>query len=134
MTKFYKAVGDKCLLPIGTIYINVNSTNPSTWFNGTWERFGQGRMLLSVNDNDANLKSALLTGGEYNHTLTIDEMPKHNHSLLFDQSFAPGTNGVRTGVQTAWTDQSSFIGYKGGDKPHNNMPPYITVYMWKRTK
>mgnify|MGYP007083080443 CR=1 FL=1 len=113
--------------PIGGIYISATNIDPSNYFGGKWKQI-KDVFLLCAGDT----YKAGTTGGEATHKLSIDEMPKHNHSLIFDQSFAPGTNGVRTGVQTAYTDQSAFIGYKGGDKPHNNMPPYIAVYVWTR--
>lgn len=115
--------------PVGAIYLSVNDTDPATLFGGTWERIG-GRFLLGANDT----YPAGSTGGEAEHTLTIDEMPKHNHSLDNYNTAAGNTTPYMT-VQA-----QSKVGYggnvqtlnTGGGKPHNNLPPYLSVYMWKR--
>lgn len=115
--------------PVGSIYLSVNDTDPATLFGGTWERIG-GRFLIGADDTYA----AGSTGGEAEHTLTIDEMPKHNHSLDNYNTAAGNTTPYMT-VQA-----QSKVGYggnvqtlnTGGGKPHNNLPPYLSVYMWKR--
>lgn len=114
--------------PVGAIYLSVNDTNPATLFGGTWERIG-GRFLLGADDTYA----AGSTGGEAEHTLTIDEMPSHNHGIdnyntagnttPFLTVQAQGKIGFGSNIQTM---------YAGGGKPHNNLPPYLSVYMWKR--
>lgn len=123
------------LYPVGSIYISTNSKNPSNIFGGTWERI-KGKMLVGVDEDDDNFKQSSLTGGEKEHTLTIDEIPSHSHPVK------PGTN-----LQAATNGDSFMIGYggvygsdstrqtqnTGGGKPHNNMPPYYTVYIFVRT-
>lgn len=114
--------------PVGAIYLSVNDTDPATLFGGTWERIG-GRFLLGADDTYA----AGSTGGEAEHTLTIDEMPSHNHGIdnyntagnttPFLTVQAQGKIGFGSNIQTM---------YAGGGKPHNNLPPYLSVYMWKR--
>lgn len=116
--------------PVGAIYLSVTDTDPATLFGGTWERIG-GRFLLGADDTYA----AGSTGGEAEHTLTIDEMPSHNHSLDNYNTAAANTTPYMT-VQA-----HGKVGYggnvqtlnAGGGKAHNNMPPYLAVYMWKRT-
>lgn len=71
--------------PVGSIYMSVNSANPSTFFGGTWEAFGQGRVLIGAGEGtDANSVKKTFTGGatggEYEHKLTTAEMPAHNHT------------------------------------------------------
>lgn len=115
--------------PVGAIYLSVTDTDPATLFGGTWERVG-GRFLLGADDTYA----AGSTGGEAEHTLTIDEMPKHNHGL--DNYNTSGNTTPFLTVQHQ--DKIGYGGnvqtmYTGGGKPHNNMPPYLSVYMWKRT-
>ena len=117
--------------PVGSIYMSVNATSPSTLFGGTWEQI-QDRFLLAA----GNSYSAGATGGEATHTLTIDELPDHGHTILYydasgNQSFGYqfGSKGTRSGTP----ESSSGIGHTGGSKAHNNMPPYLAVYMWKRT-
>lgn len=115
--------------PVGSIYLSVNATDPATLFGGTWERIG-GRFLLGADDT----YTAGSTGGEAEHTLTIDEMPSHNHSLDNYNTAAGNTTPYMT-VQA-----QSKVGYggnvqtlnTGGGKPHNNLPPYLSVYMWER--
>ena len=62
--------------PVGAIYCSTVATNPHDLFGfGTWEYIEQGRVLLS----QGNKYSAGTTGGAETHTLTTQEMPKHNH-------------------------------------------------------
>lgn len=115
--------------PVGSIYLSVTEVDPSSLFGGTWERIG-GRFLLGADLTYA----AGSTGGEAAHTLTVDEMPKHNHDV--DNFNASGNATPFMTVQAQ--DKRGFGGnvqtmYAGGGKAHNNMPPYLTVYMWKRT-
>lgn len=78
------------------------------------------------------------TGGEKAHKLTIDEMPNHNHGLHVGYQY--GSIDTRYDVlqfiqpsyNNAWWDDKRHINAVGNDKPHNNLQPYITVYMWKR--
>lgn len=115
--------------PVGAIYLSVSDTDPATLFGGTWERLG-GRFLLGA---DATY-TAGSTGGEAEHTLTIDEMPRHNHEV--DNLNASGNTTPYMTVQAQ--EKKGFGGnvqtmFAGGSKPHNNMPPYLAVYMWQRT-
>lgn len=114
----------KTVYPVGHIYISVSSTNPSTLFGGTWERI-QDRFLLAAGGS----YEAGSTGGEATHTLTIDEMPSHKHKYYYPGHDAGtswyGQNGVASGTQA----ETNSV---GGGKAHNNMPPYLAVYVWKR--
>ena len=112
------------IYPVGSIYMSVNSVDPGTLFGGTWERI-KDRFLLAAGDS----YGAGATGGEAMHTLTIDEMPSHTHGYYFPGYTAGsawyGANGVAQGTK-------NYSESSGGSKPHNNMPPYLAVYMWKR--
>lgn len=128
--------------PVGSIYMSVNSTNPSAIFGGTWEQI-QDRFLLSA----GSTYSAGSTGGEATHTLTINEMPSHRHERARDllnnqilgESGGTYSNVVgltfNTGkyVYTDTTHNNVVTDYTGGGQAHNNMPPYLAVYIWKRT-
>lgn len=115
--------------PVGAIYLSVTDANPAALFGGTWERIG-GRFLLGADSTYA----AGSTGGEASRTLTIDGMPRHNHevdNLNASGNATPsmavqaqGKKGCGGNVQT----MSS-----GGGRANSNMPPYLAVYMWKRT-
>ena len=122
--------------PIGSIYMSVVATSPADLFGGSWERI-QDRFLLAASD----VYDAGSTGGESTHTLTIDEMPDHGHRTWYynTSSSATGPGGyvdgeTKTGKLSGTTDPaSSYIDHTGGGQPHNNMPPYLAVYMWRRT-
>ena len=114
--------------PVGSVYINVGDVNPAILFGGTWERLG-GRFLLGADSTYA----AGSTGGEAAHTLTVDEMPRHNHEI--DNLNASGNTTPFMTVQAQ--DKKGYGGnvqtmYAGGGKAHNNMPPFLAVYMWQR--
>lgn len=114
--------------PVGAIYLSVTDANPAALFGGTWERVG-GRFLLGADSTYA----AGSTGGEAAHTLTVDEMPRHNHEV--DNLNASGSATPFMTVQAQ--DKRGFGGnvqtmYAGGGKAHDNMPPYLAVYMWHR--
>lgn len=111
--------------PIGSIYISVNSTSPSLLFGGTWEEI-QGRFLFARN----NIYPSGEIGGEENHILTIKEMPSHRHHVGTLQWLQLGDS--ENMYTNGWVMSSTVTGLTGGDQPHNNMPPYLTVYMWKR--
>ncbi len=126
--------------PINSIYMSVDSTSPASLFGGTWERI-KDKFLLSAGDT----YSAGSIGGESTHTLTSDEMPSHTHTLqsVTDTGFYRwGTNagGAATYVGPVGGTSVYNAGYgimwngnTGGGGAHNNMPPYLTVYVWKRT-
>lgn len=114
--------------PVGAIYLSVLDANPAALFGGTWERIG-GRFLLGADTTYA----AGSTGGETEHTLTVDEMPKHNHDV--DNLNASGNATPFMTVQAQ--DKKGSGGnvktmFAGGGKAHNNMPPYLVVFIWKR--
>lgn len=123
------------IYPIGSIYLSVNSTSPQQLFGGEWEQI-KDKFLLSAGDT----YSSGSEGGEATHTLTVEEMPSHNHSL----SDPIDKNSIKLGSMTGdanWALTKRAAGYDynlgtnsaGGGVAHNNMPPYLTVYMWKRT-
>lgn len=116
--------------PIGAIYLSVTNVNPAALFGGTWERIG-GRFLLGADDNYA----AGSTGGESAHKLTTSEMPRHNHTLDNYNVSAGNTTAYMTVQAQAKVGYNGNVQtlYTGGDGSHNNMPPYLAVYMWKRT-
>lgn len=125
--------------PVGSIYITVSNTSPAALFGGTWERISE-RFLLGASSS----YPAGGTGGEFTHKLTQSELP--NYSL----SVTNGSNVIRskTGnsadayVQTQsggwgipnWEAKTVTVASGGSGEAHNNMPPYLAVNMWKRTK
>ena len=131
------------IYPVGSIYMSVNATNPKELFGGTWEQI-QGKFLLGMSSS----YPAGSQGGEAEHTLTVEEMPSHRHPFAgsgdfsnYDGSYSSinkqgsaysGEPGLYNGA-----DYSSrgyiAMQHAGGGQPHNNMPPYLAVYIWKRT-
>ena len=109
-------------------------------YDGKWEPFGAGQVLVGAGTipstkegEEDKVFTAGNTGGEYEHTLTKDEMPAHSHSehglskYTYDGgAYFNNTSGVRG---HSW---SNTTGSAGGGKPHNNMQPYVVVYMWHR--
>lgn len=119
---------------VGDLFLTTNSENPSVRFGGTWELFGKGKTLVCVDTSDTDFSTVKKTGGEKTHTLTTDEMPSHNHT-----ENCVGTNWYQDGSSGNWRISSALEPYRstgktGGDKAHNNLQPYITCYIWIRTK
>lgn len=119
--------------PVGSIYMSVNDVDPSTLFGGTWEAWGSGRVPVGVDAAQTEFATVEKTGGEKTHTLTTDEMPKHNHAI----NTANGQGTMEWGYQFLYENNSAsyngIMQYVGNSQPHNNLQPYITCYMWKRT-
>ena len=123
------------LYPVGSIYMSVNNTNPSTFFGGTWEAWGAGKVPVGVDTNDTDFATVEQTGGEKTHTLTVSEMPSHKHTV---EAIGSGTTqqeltAFNVGTTSA-IDSYAGTDFTGGGQAHNNLQPYITCYMWKRTE
>ena len=128
----------KLLYPIGSIYMSIQDTNPSVFFGGTWERIAKGKTLVGVDENDADFNASSKTGGEKTHTLTVDELPSHNHRATEQEGSSSGSNsatasGVRFIGATTGNRNGLYSRDTGGDQPHNNMQPFYTCYIFVRT-
>ncbi len=117
------------IFPVGAVYMSVNSASPASFIGGTWERL-KDRFLLGAGDTYA----AGATGGSATHTLTVNEMPRHNHkSWAIVLASIPGASApFLQGGTTHGDSQHASTTETGGGGAHNNMPPYLAVYMWKR--
>lgn len=126
-------------LPVGSIYINADDdTNPGTLLGyGTWTAFGTGRVLVGLDSGDTDFDTAEETGGEKEVTLTDSQMPSHHHNV--PSHISDSGNGVAAHTRGNVTSgdvsghSSGNTDVKGSDEAHNNLQPYIVVYMWKRT-
>ena len=123
--------------PIGRIILTMSSAdNPNSIYKGqTWKLIAKGRTLVGIDENDPDFNEINKIGGEKKHTLTIEEMPKHNHNQsLTDNGNRSGWAGYDFRITSTSRDYngSDLAQYSGGNKPHNNMPPYITCYIWQR--
>ena len=150
----------KELFPIGSIYINVNTTNPGTIFGGTWEQIKDKFLLCS-----GNTYSNGTTGGSATHlhstaaiALTEAQMPRHTHNGLYwynpDEpgsvvTLNTGTYGYHlywdgkgnTTTQGSGANESAMrVGKTGSGQTHTHgntgststLPPYLAVTVWKR--
>lgn len=120
------------LYPVGSIYISVNSKNPSEIFGGTWERI-KGKMLIAVDEDDQDFSTSGKTGGEKEVTLTNDMIPEHYHTFGIAPQNNSGPYIVPYGGNRYSDNAQAITSTVGGGQPHNNMPPYFAVYIWYRT-
>lgn len=132
--------------PIGAIYLSVNNTSPASLFGGTWEQI-KDRFLLAA----GSTYSAGSTGGEAEHTLVYKELPETSGAIIMhNASYGTNIAGVAGCFTASYINEGTYrngggllnadttsvgkINYSNGGqgKAHNNMPPYLTVYIWKR--
>jgi hypothetical protein len=120
------------IYPVGSIYTSVVSTNPGTLLGmGTWTAFGAGKVLVGLDAGQTEFDVVEETGGEKTHTLTTGEMPAHTHTIpAVYNADDPGSKVVRGSTGGSYSPSTNST---GGDGAHNNLQPYIVVYMWKRT-
>ena len=128
--EFQKDLLEK-VYPVGSYYWSQKNTSPEELFGGKWEAIS-GRFLFSTDSNH----SVDSTGGEEKHTLTENEMPSHTHGFNHYSNISCNSllgSSYNLPYREDWNFmKSDNVGYKGGNQPHNNMPPYITAYCWRR--
>lgn len=133
--------------PVGTIVMNITGQNPSEYIGGTWEAWSGGRFPLglgapeqnssttfgSLTEQELNMNFTVAgaTGGTYRHTLTVSQIPAHTHTVNNAPGFTAGSAWVGASGSAEATPRATTS--TGGGAEHNNMPPYTTCYMWKRT-
>lgn len=134
-----------CILPIGFIYMSMVDENPAKWFGGIWEKIEE-RFLLAA----SSAYPVGSTGGEATHTLTVSEIPGHRHNthswtMVVNRDGANMTPSIGAStvigaataivpnIQATKNGDNNAVESEGGGQPHNNMPPYLAVYMWQRT-
>lgn len=124
--------------PVGSIYMSDDATSPAELFGGTWERI-KDRFILAAGDTYA----VGSTGGEEKVSLTVENNGPHTHYISV-ANYVTGDKYVPEGewrlvykdpgASTNYLMTSAMVGMQesGGGRPHNNMPPYITKYVWQR--
>lgn len=134
---FANPPGGSEAFPIGSVFIAVVDTNPGTLLGyGTWSAFAAGRVLVGLDAGQTEFDAVEETGGAKTHTLLTTEIPAHNHQTLRERSATTGgatTLIARTSDTSSTVDTAVFTENTGGGGAHNNLQPYIVVYMWKRT-
>ena len=137
-TAFVKAeIAATPAYPIGAIFTTTvayaNSAAVVAAVGGTtWTAFGAGKVLVGVDAGDSDFDTVEETGGAKTHTLTTSEMPAHTHS--YDkQVTSTDAISIHDISRVTGGNTGATTGSTGGGAAHNNLQPYITVYMWKRT-
>lgn len=117
--------------PVGSIYLAYSHDNPAELFGGTWVRI-ENAFLWAIDD-----KGRIgITGGEVEHTLTIDELPSHRHMMngVEVSKKEGGYVAARSATFSQQTDDgTTYTEYEGGGVAHNNMPPFVQISAWRRT-
>ncbi len=137
--------------PIGSVYISVTNTNPSTYFGGSWVAFATGRTIVGIDTAQTEFNAVEKTGGHkalqaHTHTGSTSSAGHHSHGLTADLVATSASGSARAGSaggqQVRWSVPNLIAG--AGDHTHSvtvnssgagdsgNLQPYITVYMFKR--
>lgn len=138
MTGVLDALYKRLLLaahPVGSVYQSTVATPPNELFGGTWEPIKDVFLLAE------GTRKAGSTGGEAEHTLSTTEMPSHNHRIVKMSWGGKNLDSTINNSGTFWIYDKestapineSYVQNAGGSQPHNNLPPYLAVYMWQRT-
>lgn len=136
------------LYPVGSIRVSTSSTNPGTYLGGTWTQWGAGRVPVGVDTSQTEFSTVEKTGGAKTHVLTVNELPSHIHGQYLDrggtrESWLYGAGQSSSNVGYSLSDSAVAAGTSRRDRlttasagsgyEHNNLQPYITCYLWKRT-
>lgn len=141
--------------PVGSIYLSMNlatTLQVETLLGGTWVKFAMGKTLIGVDSTDTDFNSSNMTGGEKTHQLTVNELPNiHGEVAIrgYGDSAMWGGTSTASGVFSFTSDWSGAYVFNnttglfpaksgitldvGSNQAHNNLPPYVTVYMYRRT-
>jgi hypothetical protein len=141
---FASAIAD-VIYPIGSLFFSKDNNNPGSRMVGTsWAQVAEGQFVAGVGTGtDSNGTSHTVTAGdtntsgEYNHTLTVNELPAHTHETVVDHKDYTGIDlptihqrvGSHKNADYAISLTSSTA---GGNQSHNNLPPAFGMYVWER--
>lgn len=148
------------IYPVGSIYISVNNANPASFFGGSWTAFATGRTIVGVDTSQGEFNSVEKPGGNKDAAV-IAHIHSVNAQNTINAGVHDHDAYVRSGVFASGNSTASSLGFSDknngkstsaiigdGNHYHNvpahntnstgqngagkNLPPYITVYMWKR--
>lgn len=136
--EFFQKLANSILdsaFPIGKTEIFYDNDDHSNYLGFNWERTAIGKAIVGIDSSDTDFNEIGKTGGEKNHTLTVDEMPKHTHTMALEEYGAETASGItykfkeNTGY---YNNGDDMIKYSGGSQEHNNLQPYQVFAIWKR--
>lgn len=148
------------IYPVGSIHISVNNANPASFFGGSWTAFATGRTIVGVDTSQGEFNSVEKPGGNKDAAV-IAHIHSVNAQNTINAGVHDHDAYVRSGVFASGNSTASSLGFSDknngkstsaiigdGNHYHNvpahntnstgqngagkNLPPYITVYMWKR--
>lgn len=132
--------------PVGKVEIFFDNDDHSDYLGFTWERTSVGKVPVGIDSADTDFNTIGKTGGEKTHTLSVEEMPSHKHSIRWNTRAWEESSGAYfvnvDAVEGVSKDSSNakilyplsqYADNAGGDKPHNNLQPYQVMAIWKRT-
>lgn len=133
----FKSAIAEAVYPVGSIIFSIDNTNPGVRFTSTtWTQVAEGKFIAGVGTGtDSNAATHTVTAGdtdttgEYEHALTVGELPSHSHTLL--GGGFNGSEGIEPGSRR--TDDLGQSGTTGNNESHNNIPPTFGMYVWQRT-
>lgn len=121
------------ICPIGKVEVFFDNDDHSDYLGFTWERFGEGKVLVGINSSDSDFNTIGKTIGEKKHTLTVNEMPSHNHNYFaIGGANSLSQNTMVTVGESSGSNLQKNVDATGGGQAHNNIQPSIVVAFWKR--
>lgn len=127
------------IYPVGSVYLSWNSTDPKNLFGGTWVRLKGGFVYGCQESSGTGNGTGTATNS---HTLTINEIPSHQHefpdrTIVWDANTGYNTDIVQDGSYdnkiVQFRPWGTKVGATGGGKGHSHNIPYIAVFAWRRT-
>lgn len=137
--------------PLGSIYISATCSTPESVTKalrgGAWQLDSVGKTIVGYSSNDKDFNQVDKTGGRkththttQNHTLTIQEMPKHGHNINLLRQGSTQAGAFEWNYNSTAGVNDYYVKETGGSQPHNhgdtgsasNLPPYQVFYIWRR--
>lgn len=135
--------------PVGCIFESTNSENPSSFMGGTWERFGNGRVTVGVDEGDGSINNGNRSVGSVNpltsHSHYFKNFDGHqaytfawgdggfvNPQVSIRGTQATAGNATNNGLFTKQDNDGASVQNSGDNTNHNNWQPSISVYRWRR--